>query len=94
MRARLAFLAGVAAGYVLGSRAGRERYEQIMRTARKVRDNPTVQETAGLVQAQAGRIASTGRGVVGDKLAHTKIGQKLRGSDAEPFESHQTQQGF
>lgn len=30
MRLRLGFLIGFAVGYVLGSRAGRERYEQIM----------------------------------------------------------------
>ncbi|MGH3361907.1 MAG: hypothetical protein ACRDOM_05550 [Nocardioides sp.] len=31
-------------GYVLGTKAGRERYEQIRGVARKVKDNPTVQE--------------------------------------------------
>jgi hypothetical protein len=38
----LKLAAGFAAGYVLGSRAGREKYEQIAATARKVRENPTV----------------------------------------------------
>ena len=33
-------------GYVLGSKAGRERYDQIRGAARKVKDNPTVQEKA------------------------------------------------
>ena len=40
--------AGFAAGYVLGTRAGREKYEQIAAGARQVRANPTlgqVQET-------------------------------------------------
>lgn len=37
------FLLGAAAGYVLGSRAGRERYEQIVRTYQSVAENPTVQ---------------------------------------------------
>ena len=36
--------AGLAAGYVLGARAGRERYEQIAATARKVRGAPAVTE--------------------------------------------------
>ncbi|MBA3524888.1 MAG: hypothetical protein H0T85_10130 [Geodermatophilaceae bacterium] len=44
---------GFAAGYVLGSKAGRQRYDQIMRTARKVKDNPSVQGAAGMLQAQA-----------------------------------------
>jgi hypothetical protein len=48
------FLAGFATGYVLGSRAGRERYEQIRRTARAFAQNPTVQNTAATLQHQAG----------------------------------------
>lgn len=34
------------AGYVLGSRAGRERYDQLARTFTKVKENPRVQEKA------------------------------------------------
>ena len=38
-------LVGVgAAGYVLGAKAGRERYDQIARTARRWRNDPRVQE--------------------------------------------------
>ena len=46
------FVAGAAVGYVLGSRAGRERYEQIKRWSTRVADNPAVQGAAGLVRAQ------------------------------------------
>lgn len=46
------FVAGAAVGYVLGSRAGRERYEQIKRWSQRVGDNPAVQGVAGLVRAQ------------------------------------------
>jgi hypothetical protein len=42
----LTLAAGLAAGYVLGTKAGRARYEQIAATARKVSGHPTV------VQAQ------------------------------------------
>ncbi len=35
-----------AAAYVLGARAGRERYEQIARSARRLRSEPRVQKTA------------------------------------------------
>lgn len=35
------------AGYVLGARAGRRRYEQIAAAARRIAGNPTVQSTAG-----------------------------------------------
>jgi hypothetical protein len=36
------FAVGVAVGYVLGTRAGRERYEQIVEQARKVAGSPPV----------------------------------------------------
>jgi hypothetical protein len=82
MRGKLMFLAGLGAGFVLGSRAGREKYEELVQAARKVRENPTVQEAAGVVQEQANKIVSTGRDVVTDKLsnsrfAETKVGEKV-----------------
>ncbi len=56
----LRFLAGVATGYVLGSRAGRQRYEQIARNYRRFADHPAVQGTAGVVSARLTE-AITGR---------------------------------
>jgi len=49
---RPSFLLGIAIGYVLGTRAGRERYEDIVAAARRVAGSQTVQSTAGVVQAQ------------------------------------------
>ena len=48
------FLLGIATGYVLGSRAGRQRYEQIMRTYHKAVDHPMVQGAAGIIRAKVG----------------------------------------
>jgi hypothetical protein len=48
------FLLGAAVGYVLGAKAGRGRYEQIVRTYRKVADHPAVQGAAGIVRAKVG----------------------------------------
>ncbi|GAA0584345.1 hypothetical protein GCM10010172_81650 [Paractinoplanes ferrugineus] len=56
----LKLAAGFAAGYVLGARAGREKYEQIAATARKVSENPTVVQTRQKVMSQLG--ADTGAG--------------------------------
>ena len=53
MTGKLTLAAGFAAGYVLGSKAGRERYEQILGATQRVWSNPTVQSTAGVLQAQA-----------------------------------------
>jgi len=77
MRTRLTFVLGFAAGYVVGSRAGRERYEQIVRVARKVSENPTVQETTGVVQAQASGYLSTAKERVADRLETTGLAEKL-----------------
>ena len=48
----LKFLLGAAAGYVLGARAGHERYEQLRRTYQRVTDHPAVQGAAGVVRAR------------------------------------------
>ena len=43
MRGKAALVVGLVAGYVLGARAGRGRYEQIKAQAEKVWDQPIVQ---------------------------------------------------
>jgi hypothetical protein len=81
MRGKLMFLGGLAAGFVLGSRAGRQAYDELVRTAKKVKESPTVQEAAGVVQAQATKVYEQGKATVTDKLGNTKLGEKLRSSD-------------
>jgi hypothetical protein len=44
------FLLGAAAGYVLGAKAGRERYEQIVYVYRTVVDHPKVRSAARAVR--------------------------------------------
>ncbi|MEV0902633.1 hypothetical protein [Actinoplanes sp. NPDC049802] len=73
MRGKLMFLTGLAAGFVLGSRAGREKYEEIRANAQKVWQHPTVQEAAGVAQAQANKLYTEGK----DKLQSSKLGEKL-----------------
>jgi hypothetical protein len=46
------FVLGGAVGYVLGSRAGRERYEEIKRWSARAADHPAVQGAAGFVRAK------------------------------------------
>jgi hypothetical protein len=80
MRYRWVFLAGLGIGFVLGARAGRERYEQMRRLARKVADNPTVQQAAGALQAQAAGYAKTAGGKVADRAgaARAKVGEAIQ----------------
>ena len=59
--AKLSFLAGFVAGYVLGARAGRERYEQIRRGWENAKDDPRLQSLAGLAQARADDVLASVR---------------------------------
>jgi hypothetical protein len=79
MRYRASFLSGLAAGYVLGARAGRERYEQIRRVAATVRSNPQVQRAADTVGTQAGHVVGNAARVAVDKgkAVSGKVGDKL-----------------
>ncbi|MEU9152339.1 YtxH domain-containing protein [Streptomyces sp. NPDC048417] len=77
MRYKLTFVAGLALGYVLGTRAGRERYEQLKKSARQVAQNPAVRNTAETA-AQQGRVYA-------GKAFHTvseKVGDRMPDSVA------------
>ncbi|OEJ96391.1 hypothetical protein [Streptomyces thermolilacinus] len=68
MRYKLTFVVGVAVGYVLGTRAGRERYEQLRTSARQLSANPAVRNAAETA-AQTGRqVAGRAYHVVSDKV--------------------------
>ncbi|MEU8459859.1 YtxH domain-containing protein [Streptomyces sp. NPDC029003] len=70
MRYKVTFAVGLALGYVLGTRAGRERYEQLRKSAQQIAQNPAVRnaaETAG----QSGRaVAGKAFAVVSDKVGN------------------------
>ena len=67
MRARITFLAGFAVGFVAGARAGRERYEQMVKLARKTAENPTVQQVTRAAGAKATELTKA----AGQKAAQT-----------------------
>ncbi len=73
MRGKIMFLGGLAVGFVLGARAGREKYEELVVRGRKMLDHPTVQEAAGVAQAQATRLYAEGK----DRLGQTRLGERL-----------------
>jgi hypothetical protein len=55
------FLLGAAVGYVLGAKAGHERYEQLRRTYERLADHPAVQGAAGVVRARVESRMNGGR---------------------------------
>ena len=76
---KLSMLIGGAVGYVLGIRAGRERYEQIVAVGRRIAGSQTVQSTAGVLQAQFDSMTARARDSFSAKLhtgapAHTTNG--------------------
>jgi len=66
---KLTLAAAFAAGYVVGAKAGRDRYEQIRAGAQKVADNPQVQAAAGAVKDKAGEVAVTVAETAKDKAS-------------------------
>ncbi|MFB7474653.1 hypothetical protein [Kitasatospora sp. NPDC056184] len=65
---KLSFGVGLATGYVLGTRAGRQRYEQIAKVTRQVTQNPAVQGAAAQARQQAGAVAGKAAGAVAGKV--------------------------
>ncbi|WP_149827615.1 YtxH domain-containing protein [Streptomyces tailanensis] len=82
MRYRLTFIAGLALGYVLGTRAGRERYEQLKKSARQFAQNPAVRNTAESAAQQGREIAGKAYHVVSEK-----VGDRVPESVAERVRS-------
>jgi hypothetical protein len=77
--AKLTFIAGLAAGYVLGARAGRQRYEQIARTSGKVwHSRPVQKQVANAKEAARTKAAPAVADIVADAARAT--GQRLRAS--------------
>ncbi|MEV7418407.1 YtxH domain-containing protein [Streptomyces sp. NPDC089919] len=68
MRYKLTFVAGLALGYVLGTAAGRERYERLKKSANDLAHSPVVRNAAETA-AQTGRqYAGKAFAAVGDHL--------------------------
>jgi len=89
---KLMLLVGAGVGYVLGARAGRERYDQITDQANKVWGDPRVQDKVEEVKAQAPQVANK----VGDsaKSAADKAKSKVSGHETRTLDgSYENQAG-
>ena len=84
MRYKATFLVGLAIGFVVGTRAGRERYEQMKKAATQVAQSPPVQkatQTAGAKATELTKAAKDQAAARVPKLTETaKTGaSKMRG---------------
>jgi hypothetical protein len=86
---KLTIMAAFGAGYVLGARAGRERYDQIASKSRQVWRDPRVQRKASQAQDVAAHTASQAASVVGEKAVHAAasvqetVKDKISGDSAD-----------
>ena len=69
MRGKLLLVVGLTAGYVLGAKAGRDRYEQIKRATSTFWDNPRVQRQVKNVEGRAKQFAKDAAPEVVDFLS-------------------------
>lgn len=75
MKAKAALLVGAGIGYVLGTRDGRERYDQMTAQLDRVRRDPRVRAKAAQTQEVARDAASSATGAVKDKVSE-KVAEK------------------
>jgi hypothetical protein len=80
MRYKATFVMGFGVGYVLGSKAGRARYEQLSRLAAAVWRQPAVQGATNSVSHQASSLLGTAKSKVSSRIG----GQDVTDQIAEP----------
>ena len=71
---KMTFALGMGVGYVLGTRSGRSRYDQMVTKAREVADRPEVRTVAGKVTGVVQDKVATAQSKVGDKLPSVLTG--------------------
>ena len=81
---KLLLIGAAAAGYVLGTKAGRERYEQIKRQSSKVWNSEPVQHGVHEAEEVAKQAASAAGTKVADaaSTAGSRVAAKVRSDDA------------
>jgi hypothetical protein len=76
---KMSFLLGFGAGYVLGAKAGRQRYEDIKSAVNSFMGSPKVHDTMSSMQDQAEALAGQAKHKVSEKMEGRKHGS---GSDS------------
>jgi hypothetical protein len=75
---KLTLLAAAGAGYVLGAKAGKERYYQIEAKFREIAGMPAVQNATNTVVETASSVADTAKATVNDKVE--AVADKAKGA--------------
>ena len=79
---KLTLAAAAGAGYVLGAKAGTQRYEQIVSKAREIAGMPAVQNATATVKETAAPIVDSAKTTVGEKVSNAadKANEKVSSS--------------
>jgi len=80
MRYKATFLTGFAAGYVLGAKAGRARYETIAKQWRALVGKPEFQQATEAVKHETSELFGTAKRVVTDTFAGKDVTDKVHPS--------------
>ena len=86
MGMKIGIVLGLGVGYVLGARAGRERYEQIRATAARLRRAPVVARPLDAAGQRVSDIVRAGGEHVTDKVADA-VKERLFGAPASAAEA-------
>ena len=76
---KLTLVAAFGTGYVLGAKAGTQRYDQLMTKFRQIAGMPAVQEVTHTLADTAGQIGDKAKTAVTEKVA--AVGDKVTGHD-------------
>jgi hypothetical protein len=87
MRGKVGLVIGLAAGYVLGTRAGRERYEQIKVQAEKIWNLPPVQKQVDKAKAFGKTAAMAVPTALWDGAVKVTKAAASRGSAGDRFDA-------
>lgn len=80
MKFRTGFLLGAGIGYVLGAKAGRKRYDQIVAAGAKFRSNGSVKKVTDVAE----RTTRRSRGLAGDGLVRAAETVRAKAANGQP----------
>ena len=86
MRSKAAFIVGTGLGYVLGARAGRQRFETIAAAGRRGWQDPRVQARVSDLESRAADLARAEATVLKDKVTgsvRSAVGSARAGGSAD-----------
>ena len=89
---KLTLAVGFGAGYVLGAKAGTQRYEQIVAKARELAGMPAVQEVTTNLSQTATSVADKAKTTVNETI--TSVNDKASGGTTQPIDVTASTTGY